>query len=262
MGSLKTRLAAVAAIVATPHAFAADMLMPPPPGPAPVLAELGTGWYLRGDVGYAEYAKVKEEIGFSAGRPFDLIDLESTWSVGAGFGYQFTNWLRADVTVDYRDEARFRALSSRTGYVEGFSTDRAKFESTTFFLNGYIDLGSWYGFTPYVGAGIGLAQNRLANYVTQVTCLMPSCGDPTPGASYPLGPQAENVMRARTNYNLAWALMAGAAVDLGAGFKLDLGYRYVRLGDVRTELDPWGVGTKLKALDAHEARVGFRYMLD
>jgi opacity protein-like surface antigen len=55
--------------------------------------------------------------------------------------------------------------------------------------------------------------------------------------------------------------MAGAAFDLG-GFKLDLGYRYIHLGEARTEFDSYGFGTKLKAVDAHEARLGFRYMID
>jgi opacity protein-like surface antigen len=56
--------------------------------------------------------------------------------------------------------------------------------------------------------------------------------------------------------------MAGAAVDLGSGFKLDLGYRFVRIGDAKTELDTAGFGFKLKPLDAHEARIGVRYMID
>jgi opacity protein-like surface antigen len=57
-------------------------------------------------------------------------------------------------------------------------------------------------------------------------------------------------------------LMAGAAIDITSGLKLDLGYRYVNLGEARTRLDQFGVGTKLKAIDSHEVRVGVRYMID
>jgi opacity protein-like surface antigen len=65
---------------------------------------------------------------------------------------------------------------------------------------------------------------------------------------------------AKTNF--AWALMAGAAVDIAPNFKLDVGYRFVRIGDGKTELDAAGFGFKVKPLDAHEARVGVRYMID
>jgi opacity protein-like surface antigen len=56
--------------------------------------------------------------------------------------------------------------------------------------------------------------------------------------------------------------MAGAAVDIGMGLKLDLGYRYLRVGESKTELDSAGFGFKTKPLDAHEARIGVRYMID
>jgi opacity protein-like surface antigen len=30
--------------------------------------------------------------------------------------------------------------------------------------NAYIDFGTWYGFTPYIGAGIGGAYVTMASY--------------------------------------------------------------------------------------------------
>jgi opacity protein-like surface antigen len=254
MGSLKMVWSLAALVGLSAPALAADMLPPPPPEPGPAVSELGTGWYLRGDIGYIEYSKPKEALGYSAGLPFDSIRLPDTWSFGGGVGYAFNNWFRADVTADYRTSSRIRALSSGSGYVDGFSTDAPKFESTTLFLNGYIDLGKWWGVTPYVGAGIGVAHNRLHDYWSQVTCLTAVCSAVFTSARAMHPPGIEN--------SLAWALMAGAAVDLGSGFKLDLGYRFVRMGDVQTDLDSGGFGFKLKPLDAHEARIGVRYMID
>ena len=267
MGSTKTFLSAGALIMGlSVPAFAADMapLAPPPVlGAAPaVAAELGTGWYLRGDVGYGEFRNVNDTPFGAAVPPLDNEKIERTWSAGGGIGYQLTSWLRIDGTIDYRNTANFSATSSRTNYVEGFSTDRAKFESMTYLANGYIDLGHWWGITPYVGAGIGVAQSRLRDYNGQVTCLTITCGD-TSGATYAIGPQPSlSPIPSRTTYNLAWALMAGAAIDITSGLKLDLGYRYVNLGEARTRLDQFGVGTKLKAIDSHEVRVGVRYMID
>jgi opacity protein-like surface antigen len=254
MGSLKFILSAGALLGLAVRAEAADLLPPPPPMAGPTVSELGTGWYLRGDVGYIDYSKPKEALGYSLGVPFDSIKLDNAWSVGGGVGYAFNSWFRADATVDYRNDAGITALSSGSAYVNGFSTDALKLESTTFLLNGYFDLGNWYGVTPYVGAGVGAAHNRFHSYWSQVTCLTPVCtaAFSTARVANPSG----------TKTNLAWALTAGAAVDIAQNLKLDLGYRFVRIGDGKTELDIAGFGFKVKPLDAHEARIGVRYMID
>ena len=145
-------------------------------------------------------------------------------------------------------------MNSGTNYVHGFSTDALKLETTTALMNGYIDLGTWLGVTPYVGAGIGWARNSLHNYYSKVTCLTDFCRANFSEARVQNPTESED--------NLAWALMAGAAVDLGFGFKLDAGYRFVRIGDAKTELDAGGFGFKVKPLDAHEFRLGVRYLID
>ena len=119
--------------------------------------------------------------------------------------------------------------------------------------------------TPYVGAGIGMADNRFSGYYSETTCFNTVCGDdPTrPGfVPYRIGPQGKIHRTDKSNQELAWALMAGAAIDIGSGLSLDLGYRYLNLGHAQTNLDAFGFGTKLKAVEAHEVRAGFRYMID
>ena len=171
--------------------------------------------------------KPREALGYSAGLPFDSIKLENTWSGGGGIGYAFNGWFRADLTADYRSEARIAALSSGSSYVHGYSTDTLKLETTTVLLNGYFDLGNWSGITPYVGAGIGFANNDLSSYSSKVSCLTVTCSSAFS--------QAAVAHERGTKTNLAWALMAGAAVDIGDGLKLDLGYRYLRVGENKTE---------------------------
>jgi opacity protein-like surface antigen len=46
------------------------------------------------------------------------------------------------------------------------------------------------------------------------------------------------------------------------GVLIDAGYRYVSLGEARTKLDSFGVGTRTKDLNAHEVRLGVRYVID
>src|SRR6478735_4778021 len=112
MRSVKTLLIAGTAILATSAAMAADLRMAPPPMPAPI-QDFG-GWYLRGDVGMSNQ-RVKSldnllyhdpgvsvqnvGLGFSSGMTY-----------GLGVGYQFNNWLRADITGEYRGGTEFHGL--------------------------------------------------------------------------------------------------------------------------------------------------------
>ena len=240
----------IVGIAAAAPARAADLLPPPPMlERADEIVEIGTGWYLRGDVGYVNYTKPKDlGFGLPDSRPLDAVQLEKAFSVGAGIGYAFTSWLRADVTVDHRLGAEFSGTRPIGTYANGYVRDQADLESTTALFNGYVDLGTFAGITPYVGAGIGIAGNRLTNISRE---------------AYVAGlPAGSARLQPHTTHNLAWALMAGTAVNLGSGFQLDLGYRYIHLGDARTRIDGPGDGIRTDEIKAHEFRLGARYMID
>jgi len=240
----------IAGLVPAGPARAADLLPPAPMLDRPdEVVEIGTGWYLRGDVGYVNYTTPKDlGFGLPTSRPLDAEQLDKAFSVGAGIGYAFTSWLRADVTVDYRPGTEFSGTRPIGTYANGYVRDQADLESASALLNGYVDLGSWAGITPYLGAGIGVAGNRFTNISRE---------------AYVIGvPAGSAGLQPHTTYNLAWALMAGGAVNLGSGFQLDLGYRYIHLGDARTKIDGPGDGIRTDEIQAHEFRVGARYMID
>jgi opacity protein-like surface antigen len=232
------------------HSARAADLLPPPPilDEADEVVELGTGWYLRGDLGYVNYDRPRDVgFGIPGELPLDGERLEKAFSVGGGIGYQVTDWLRTDLTVDHRFGAQFSGTRPNPSYDIGFVRDQADFESTTLLLNGYIDLAYWSGITPYLGAGIGVSGNRFTNVDRDV---------------FVGGTQVSNIhIGPHTTTNLAWALMAGIAVDVGSGFTLDLGYRYTHLGDVRTQIDA-APGIKTDEIRSHELRFGARYMID
>jgi opacity protein-like surface antigen len=244
-------LGGMACGVASPG-FAADLGPSPMLPPAPMLdygegvAEVGNGWYLRGDIGYVDYNRVRD-IPFGPPGTTSLIGerVKNAVSFGGGIGYQLTNMLRADVTIDHRLGASYSGTRPDPIYT---IRDDADLESTTYLLNGYIDLGTWSGITPYVGAGVGAASNRFTNVTREISL--------------------DNTFVGRidlpryTSANFAWALMAGVAADLGSGFKIDLGYRYTRLGDAHTRLDGLQAGIRTKDMDAHEFRIGARYMIE
>jgi opacity protein-like surface antigen len=258
MRAFKTlSLAGVIAAGFATSALGADMLFPPMMGAAAApggIVELGTGWYLRGDGAYVDYVKPKDRGDAIVDQTFDRSKLETTWSAGGGFGYKFVNWFRADVTVDHRFASDFEGRGSLAGFGPDSRYDRGRLESTSGLVNVYVDLGTWSGFTPYVGAGIGAALNRLDEYTVEATCLTGGCG--------PIGATSVLPVPSSETYDFAWALMGGVAVDVSGGFQVDLGYRYVNLGEARLRFGDAAGSTRAKDIEAHEVRVGLRYMID
>ncbi len=62
-------------------------------------------------------------------------------------------------------------------------------------------------------------------------------------------------------YQFAWALMAGVSYAITPELALDLGYRYINLGTINGIQDATG-NSYTKVIDAHEARIGLRYLFD
>ena len=129
------------------------------PAPEPVndgMVEWGTGWYLRGDIGAASSSLT------SFNGVVLTSDMPNNWTIGLGGGYQYNNWFRTDVTVDYEE------LFSQKGPNFHFapcpsspltlcsSVSNSKAETIAILSNAYVDLGHWGGFTPYIGAGVGI----------------------------------------------------------------------------------------------------------
>ena len=44
-------------------------------------------------------------------------------------------------------------------------------------FNGYADLGTWSGVTPYVGAGVGFAYNKLSGFTDTRLLPITATGD-------------------------------------------------------------------------------------
>jgi opacity protein-like surface antigen len=211
----------------------------PPPDPdydRPQYKELASGWYLRGDLGY----RWNSVGSVAASRTVTSQDWGNAVSGTLGFGYKY-QWFRAELSADYGVPSRITGTTA-VGAQPQYS---AKVNSLSAMANLYADLGTWYGVTPYVGGGIGVSQLKSVNYVD---------------TSVPTGIVAEPGKA----INFSWALMTGVAYQVTSSWMIDVGYRYLSLGDV-PGID--GAGTTnnaavFKNLSAHEARVGFRFLLD
>lgn len=219
-------------------AVAADMPgeLPPPlyrPAPRPII-NVFSGWYLRGDVGYA-WGSIG---GAASAAPFaDPTDnkLGNNMFGGIGAGIK-TQWLRTDLTLDYMGPLKYE------GSVAAPGDTSAQVSAVTALFNGYLDLGTWYRATPYIGAGAGAAQVRVYDYAST--------------ASPPFSSDNSHVQ-----YKFAWAAMAGVGYAIAPNIMVDVGYRYLNFGDVTTASDAFGAMT-LKNIAAHQVRVGFRWSFD
>lgn len=225
-------LAIASLLSAASPAFGADMPAPPPILELPRF--ISPGWYLRLDAGYAWGVIGGAESATGFADPQDN-KLGGGFAGGVGAGFR-SDWLRTDLTLDYTGPLKYE------GSVAASGDTTAKVDAVTALFNVYLDLGTWYHATPYIGAGLGATQLHVYDYASNAAPPF------TSGLSH-------------TQWNVAWAAMAGVAYPAAPNILLDVGYRYVGFGDVTTASDAAGAMT-LKNLAAHEVRVGIRWSFD
>ena len=121
--------------------------------------------------------------------------------------------------------------------------------------NIYADLGTWSGFTPFIGLGIGGSRNTI----TAFTDICTTC----PGGGVAHGASA-------TKTNFAWAVHAGVAYKVTkTRVTVEFAYRYVDLGDALsgdlvTYLGQNNVNNPMhfRSITSHDFRFGVRWMFD
>ncbi len=135
-------------------ALAADMpkgypreTLPPLDMPKFRSHDANSGWYLRGDLGYywGRIGSAQSDALF----PNPVTNSLGNGMTGAlGVGIK-REWIRTDLTADYHSEMKYTGAIAAPGDVT------AKVSAMSVLLNGYLDLGSWYRVSPYLGVGIG-----------------------------------------------------------------------------------------------------------
>src|SRR5271163_169884 len=243
MAKFKALILAAGACLALVQAAAAADLLPPAPALAPPPVEFN-GWYLRGDIGVGVNAWAPQMAtspnplagtnsgGFAysaeAWQAFNNSSVSASGMYDVGVGYRFNPWLRGDVTLEYRGGAHFQSLYTlndptppTTQYADFY---RGDVSSVVGLVNAYVDIGTWYGITPYVGAGIGFSHNMLTGFTDQGFGYYN--GAPLGAAGGYFGDGSEN--------NFAWALMGGVDFNVTQNLKLELGYRYLDYGKIST----------------------------
>jgi opacity protein-like surface antigen len=254
MVSVKVASVAGAIALLATAANAADMPSLPPMYVPPIEEAVG-GWYLRGDIGMSN-----QQVGslfnalYSTATSVTTVNksFDSGQTFGLGVGYQFNDWLRADVTGEYRGRANFHGFD-RVQAGGPFSDEYTASKSEWLMLaNIYADLGTWYSVTPFVGAGIGAARVTIANFMDINT--------PTGGVAF--GDTA-------SKWNFAWAVHAGLAYKVTPRLSIEFAYSYVSLGNgMSGDLITYQGGNSLynpmefRNITSQDLKLGIRWMLE
>jgi opacity protein-like surface antigen len=266
LSALARSITLVASVAAPCLAQAADLLPPLPPEPLPPPVEIGGGWYLRGDVGVGATSIGGLTTTLSKGNlatdvpnyRYDQKAIDDQFFAGGGVGYQFGSYFHGDITAEYRGGGKITFQDSygencNVGGCRGINAYQGNLSSVVVMANGYVDLGTWYGVTPFIGGGVGTAFHQLSGFNDR------GYGE----AQYGYG-----IAKDKTTNTFAWAAMAGLGYSVTPNLKLELGYRYLNLGHVASNpvncfntSDCVGAFYKVKDVTSHDVRIGMRWLL-
>jgi opacity protein-like surface antigen len=250
--TVSTAGAAHAADYSQPYQPPVIIQRPPP------VEEFAEGWYLRGDIGFSS-----QDVGSLGGDNYagydSVVSVDKSFDAapffGIGVGYTVNNWLRVDVTGEYRGSANFHGMDigyiGGTIYPDNYSGSKSEL---TFLANVYVDLGTWYDITPFVGAGVGVSRNTISSF-TDVSNCSGGCGNPGTNTHFDTA----------SKWSFAWALYGGLAYKVTPDVTIELAYRYIDLGDAATgngySYD--GVYTyapfEFNDLTSHDIKLGVRF---
>ena len=288
---LKSRVAlALAAIASSPLAspvLAADYDPPIYVDEAPEYrpVEIGSGWYLRGDIGYA-FSHPFEHQETATGSLTSFTEDSSLFTGSIGMGYHVNDYLRVELnggilpTNDFgghetvADACAGHTNSAFIGpggtvVIEPVAATQdcdvgniASNKGYSVMANAYVDLGTYVGFTPYIGGGIGVAYNKYSRSTGARDCIeIPANSSGTGGfvCDDPAGYAGSEDSEAK--FNLAYSLGAGLSYHVTKNLSLDLGYEYFSVPNAKYVAYDDGAFNIHKGQDYQTVKLGFRYDL-
>jgi opacity protein-like surface antigen len=194
-----TALAATRALAADLFGTAAPPILDVPPASAPIVVEIGSNWYIRGDVGVSvDNAPTISTSAISAPPPGNAATrisanlgpngYSANFTLDLAAGYRFNNYFRLEAEYDYRSGTggsntatvvcpyNLTGLTSQTpdafgnyeqlGYLYNTTntcngTVNISQHNNMALVSGYLDLGTYWGVMPYIGVGGGMNANTM-----------------------------------------------------------------------------------------------------
>lgn len=205
------------------------------PVPVPQPIPETHSFYVRGDLGLGAHDTPEIDIN---GNQLAQEDMNDVATAGAGIGVYFRDSIRGDITVDYRWDADISATNPVNG-----NQHKSRIDSIVALGNIYYDFGDRDRFSPYIGVGAGFVKHDSRTRTIHAN-----------------GQQIATSNGADSS-DIALAAMAGFSWAIKKGLMIDTGYRYLYMGDTKTQ--PTANGNfgalQINEMQAHELRFGLRY---
>jgi len=227
----------------------------PAPIPVPSANPIpeGFSYYLRVDGGWSttagqpSFSEVSRNYGSFSSQRTETQDIAFG---GIGFGAYFTPRLRGDVTLEIRgsrDTEKYGTYS--VAGTNGRLQDSFHVQSSLALVNGYIDILPRGRFSPYVGAGVGMAYHQIHRTYLAVET---GAQNRTIGAD-----------TTASRAGLAAAGIAGITYAFDHRWAIDVNYRalYMQGVSVTSALSSVNVPSKAALADSweHQVRLGLRF---
>lgn len=156
------------------------------------------------------------------------VDIAAGVRLAPGFRAQWEFGVAHD--LDYRGNTNYRSAGTH-------QPSEADLDISRILLAGFFDFPGWElpsgrNVSPFLGGGAGVATYRLSGYVQR----FPDPDDPSgslragPGGEIPFTAIPDGRGRNRT-----WMLTGGVSIPIRESIRLDLSYRYVDAGVLRTD---------------------------
>lgn len=226
--ALQLALVFVATAIQSAHGESVPAPVPvPAPAPAGPYVRLGGGidWPESTDFADANCGSKQPAALFGCGvgnngRPLGASgSFDPAVVVDGALGYRFNRWIRAEALLSWRPDLNFNGQSNFVGAAGPNQPVGGSVQSVAGFGVAYVDLPRVGKVRPFLGAGIGVARNRIDSLNFSFPGLPGDATTTTPGGS---------------SSNLAYLLTAGLSVPLSAQLDLELAYRFSDLGRIQT----------------------------
>lgn len=165
---------------------------------------------------------------------------QSTWGGALSFGFNFQHFYDLPLRMELEYAMRSGSSINWAGWAAGARyRNVAEIDVDTLFFNVFWDIPTNSAFTPYLGAGLGLA------FVDSTYRLQSSGGD----------------MRFSDDQtNFAWNIGAGVGYAFDDHWTASLGYRFSGFGESKAEISVGADNYVGKGdLYGHEVNMGLRY---
>lgn len=190
------------------------------------------------------------------------------FAIGYDFNKQFNVPIRTELEYSIYSKAKAEKQYATGAFIPGeILKDNQTYRIQTLLLNAYWDINTDTKFTPYLGVSLGMAFVKTGFGRSHHNILNPS--DPVfndPNVEWE-EPDTYKDWGKKTVTNFAWGLSAGVGYDITDNWTIDLGYRFLNLGKVKTGISSLtnddGVlntgYTKTNHLYQHQFTLGVRY---